>query len=125
MSDRTVVIIGASSRREKFSNKAVRAFTDEGYTVYAIHPKEETVEGLPVYRTVADIPGSVAIANLYVSPAIGINLLERFKEKGIGAVYVNPGADSPELLARGAELGLEMRAECSILAIGRTPAQYP
>ena len=125
MSEQTVVIIGASSRRNKFANKAVRAFTDAGYTVYAIHPKEQEVEGLTVYRDVADIPGSVAVANLYVSPAIGINLLEGFKDKGISTGYVNPGADSPELLDKGAELGLEMRAECSILAIGRTPAQYP
>jgi len=120
----SVAIIGASSRREKFANKAVRAFTDVGYTVYAVHPKEDEVEGLPVYRSVADIPDSVAVASLYVSPKVGITMLAGFKEKGIQAVYVNPGADSPELFAEGQKLGLEMRAACSILAIGKNPSQY-
>jgi len=124
MSQEAIAIIGASSRREKFANKAVRAFTEEGYTVYAVHPKETEVEGLPVYRSVTDIPGDVQIASLYVGPAIGEAALEGIKAKGIRTVFVNPGAGSPELLAKGRELGLEMRDECSILAIGRSPAEF-
>jgi len=120
----SVAIIGASSRREKFANKAVRAFTDAGYTVYAVHPKEQEVEGLPVYRSVTEIPDAVEVASLYVSPKVGIGMLAGFAEKGIKAVYVNPGADSPELFAEGTQLGLEMRAACSILAIGKSPGQY-
>ncbi len=125
MTEQSVAIIGASSRRNRFSNKAVRAFGDAGYRVYAVHPKEQSVEGLPVYRSVADIPDAVAVASLYVAPAVGITMLEAIKDKGIQAVYVNPGADSPELLARGEQLGLDMRPCCSIIAIGRSPSQYP
>jgi acyl-CoA synthetase (NDP forming) len=121
----SVVIIGASSRRERFANKAVRAFADCGYSVYAVHPKEDEVEGLPVYRSVTDIPDEVQVASLYVSPKVGIGMLAGIKEKGIRTVYVNPGADSPELLAEGESLGLEMRPVCSIIAIGKSPAQYP
>ncbi|MBI5136577.1 MAG: CoA-binding protein [Nitrospirae bacterium] len=125
MAEKSIAIIGASSRRDRFANKAVRAYAEAGYTVYAVHPKEDRVEGLPVYRSVADIPGPVAIANLYVAPAVGIDMLEGFKAKGIKAVYANPGAASPELLDKGRALGLEMRPRCSILAIGRTPSEFP
>lgn len=125
MAEKSIVIIGASSRRDRFANKAVRAYAEAGYTVYAVHPKEESVEGLPVYRSVADIPGPVDIANLYVAPAVGMDMLEGFAAKGITAVYANPGAASPELLDKGRELGLEMRPRCSILAIGRTPSEFP
>ena len=52
----TVAILGASADRSKFGNKAVRAFLARGYTVYPVNPKGGDVEGLPVYKSLADIP---------------------------------------------------------------------
>ncbi len=123
--NKTIAIIGASSRREKFGNKAVRAFTDAGYTVYPVNPEDDTIEGLTVYRSVADIPGEVSYASLYLNPAVGITVLDDLKAKGITEVFANPGAESPELIARGTELGLNVMAACSIVATGKSPADYP
>ena len=41
-----VNVIGASSKRERFSNRAVRALVEAGYTVIPIHPTEVEIEGL-------------------------------------------------------------------------------
>lgn len=125
MSDRSIVIIGASSRREKFGNKAVRAYLDAGYTVYPVHPREETVEGLKVYPTVSDIPEPVEVASLYVPPQVGEAMLEEIAAKGIKTVFANPGADSPELVEKGRKLGLEVYVACSIVATGKRPDDYP
>ena len=35
---KTVAVIGASSNRAKFGNKALRAFANQGYTVIPINP---------------------------------------------------------------------------------------
>lgn len=123
--ERTIAIIGASSRRGKFGNKAVRAYLDAGYTVYPVHPKEETVEGLKAYPSVADIPGPVAMASLYVPPAVGEAMLEQIAAKGIRIVWANPGADSPELVEKGRKLGLEVYVACSIIGAGKRPDDYP
>ena len=40
---KTVAVIGASSSRFKFGNKALRAFLNQGYTVLAINPNESQV----------------------------------------------------------------------------------
>jgi len=42
---RSVAIIGASSDRSKYGNKAIRAYTLRGYTVYPVNPKEDYVGG--------------------------------------------------------------------------------
>jgi predicted CoA-binding protein len=125
MPDRSIVIIGASSQRRKFGNKAVRAYLDAGWKVYPVHPKEETVEGLAVYHRVADIPDPVEVASLYVPPAVGEQMLEELAAKGIKTVFANPGADSPELLEKGRKLGLEVHVACSIVATGKRPDDYP
>jgi acyl-CoA synthetase (NDP forming) len=125
MTQRSIAIIGASARRNKFGNKAVRAYLDAGYKVYPVHPKEETVEGLKVYHSVAEIPGPVEVASLYVPPQAGEALLEELAAKGIKTVFANPGADSPALVAKGRRLGLEVYVACSIVATGKRPEDYP
>ena len=42
----SVAILGASTDRSKFGNKAVRAFLARGYDVYPVNPKGGEVEGL-------------------------------------------------------------------------------
>lgn len=125
MNERTIAIIGASANRKKFGNKAVRAYLDAGYTVYPVHPTEERIEGLEVYHDVADIPGPVSVASLYLSPKVGEALLPALAAKGITTVFANPGADSPELVKKGQELGLEVYVACSIVATGKRPDDYP
>src|SRR5579872_3142589 len=51
---RTVAIIGASSDRAKFGNKAVRAFQQQGHTVFPVNLKEPEIEGLPAFKSILD-----------------------------------------------------------------------
>ena len=118
---RVVAVIGASSDRTKFGNKAVRAFANQGYAVVPIHPREEQIEGLKAYKSVLDVPGAVDMATLYVAPAVGMRVIEEVAQKGIKEVWLNPGADSPELADRARELGLRTVVACSILGVGESP----
>jgi len=66
---KVVAVVGASSDRRKFGNRAVRAFQQQGYTVVPINPHEAEVEGLKAYASVLDVPGPVDMASLYVATA--------------------------------------------------------
>lgn len=121
----SIAIIGASANREKFGNKAVRAYLQQGYTVYPIHPSETMIEGQKVYPTIADIPTTPDLVSLYVRPEIGITVVTDIAAKGVKKMYLNPGTESPELVARAKELGLEPILACSIRAIGIDPATLP
>jgi len=39
-----VAVVGASSNRDKFGNKAVRAYASQGFDVYPVNPSDETIE---------------------------------------------------------------------------------
>ncbi len=116
-----VAVIGASNNRQKLGNRAVRAFTQQGYTVLPINPHEREVEGLKAYGSVLDVPGPIDMASFYVPPAIGEQVIEEVARKRIPEVWLNPGAESDALVARARALSIQPIVACSIIAIGRDP----
>ena len=118
---KVVAVVGASSNRNKFGNRAVRAFLHQGYTVVPINPHETEVEGLKAYASVLDFPGTIDMASIYVPPEIGEQLIGEIAQKGIAEVWLNPGAESDELIARATALDIRPIVACSIVAIGENP----
>jgi predicted CoA-binding protein len=116
-----VAIIGASSARHKYGNRAVRAYLRQGWTVFPVNPNEATVEGLATFPRITDIPGPVDRASLYVPADVGQALLQGIKDKGVKELYVNPGAESDQLIAEAERLGLDPIQACSIIEIGERP----
>jgi predicted CoA-binding protein len=118
---KTVAVIGASSNRAKYGNRALRAFERQGYTVIPINPNETEVEGHRTYPSVLDVPGPIDMATVYVPPRAGVGVMDDLAKKGIKEVWLNPGADDPLVVARARELGLTPIVACSIIAIGEIP----
>ena len=121
---KTVAVIGASNSRRKYGNKALRAYRAEGYTVIPINPHQPEVEGLTAYPSVLDVPGEIDIATVYVQPDVACRLLDEFEKKGIAEIWVNPGAESEELLREARRRQLNVIAACSIIGIGRSPGEF-
>jgi len=118
---KVVAVIGASSDRRKFGNRALRAFRQQGYTVIPINPNEREVEGLQAYASVLDVPGVIDMASFYVQPEVGERVIDEVARKGIPEVWLNPGAESDALIERARTLKIEPIVACSIVAIGQNP----
>jgi len=118
---KVVAVIGASSDRRKFGNRALRAFLQQGYTVIPINPNEREVEGLQTYASVLDVPGVIDMASFYVQPEVGERVIDEVARKGIPEVWLNPGAESDALIERARTLKIEPIVACSIVAIGQNP----
>jgi predicted CoA-binding protein len=118
---KTVAVIGASSNRRKFGNRAVRAFRRQGYTVFPINPNEREVEGLKAYRSVLDVPEAIDMATFYVPPEIGEKVMIEVAEKGIPEVWLNPGSESDALVELARSLKIQPIEACSIVGIGENP----
>jgi predicted CoA-binding protein len=118
---KVVAVIGASSNRRKFGNRAVRAFIQEGYTVIPVNPNEKEVEGLKTYASVLDVPGPIDMATFYVPPKIGERVIDEVARKQIPEVWFNPGAESDALIARAHSLSIKPIVACSIVGVGQNP----
>src|SRR5947208_988950 len=122
MAQPTIAVVGASNDRRKFGNRAVRAYALCGYAVYPIHPRETTIEGYPVFGSVSEVPvAELDRVSLYLPAGAALPVLDDIARKPVKQVWFNPGADSPEVVARARQLGLPVVIGCSIIDIGVNP----
>ena len=121
---KSVAILGASANRAKFGNKAVRAFAQQGFEVYPVNPRATEIESLTAYASVSEVPIRPDIVSVYLPPAILAKTLAEIAEKGCGELWLNPGTDSPDIVAAAACLSLNVIQDCSLLRIGVSPAAF-
>lgn len=122
MPESTVAVLGASQDRRKFGNKAVRTYLDCGLPV---NLREATIEGLTAYSNREAIDQPIDFISLYLPPAVGLQFLPAIARKQPQEVSLNLGSESDELREAAADLHLRTIAACSIVALGRSPAEFP
>jgi hypothetical protein len=121
---KTIAIIGASNDPRKYGNKAVRAYLQQGYTVYPVNLREERIEGLPAFGSVLDVPARPQLVSVYLPPVLTLRVLPDIAAKGCDELWLNPGTESEAVLAEAARLGLNVIQACSIVGIGLSPEAF-
>ena len=116
----SIAIVGASENREKFGNKALRAYTHRGWTVHPVHPTAARVEGHAAVASLRDLTGPVDRVAFYVPALVGRTLLADVARLAPTELWLNPGSESPELLEDARALGLEPIQACAIVDIGES-----
>ena len=118
---KTIAIIGASVDRNKFGNKAVRAFQRHGWQVFPVNLRESRIEGLPAYASLAEVPVRPNLVSVYLPPPVLLKMLPAIAAKGCDELWLNPGTEYPEVLTEAERLGLNIVQACSIVGIGISP----
>ena len=112
-----VAVLGASPKPHRYANQAVRLLLEKGYRVVPVHPRWETIEGLPVAPSLAAIEGQVHTLTLYVGAARSAPLIEEILELNPGRVIFNPGSESPALAGRLTDAGIEHFEACTLVML--------
>jgi len=112
-------VVGASTDREKYGNKVLRAYLRQGRQVYAVNPKAEEVEGAPSFPDVASLPPGVKGLSIVTPPGATEQVVEQAARAGIGRLWMQPGAESDRAVERARELGLSLISggPCALLAL--------
>jgi uncharacterized protein len=107
-------VLGASPNPERYSNMAVRALRDAGFTVVPIHPLHETIEGIPAVRSLTEA-GPIHTLTLYVGTRHLDPLIDTIIAARPGRVIFNPGTENNELAARLKDAGIPYIYGCTIV----------
>ncbi len=121
----SVAVIGASTNRKKYGNKAVRAYLQGGWTVYPINERATEVEGIQAFKGLGDVPGPINRIAMYVPPEIGIGLVDEIAAAGADELFLNPGSESEILVAAMEARGLQPIQACAVVNLGLRPEMFP
>jgi len=89
-----VAVIGASDEAGKIGNSVMKNLINGGYQgkIYPINPGAATIMGLPAYKSVKDVPGTIDVAVFAIPAKFVAGALVEVGEKKIpGAVLIPSG----------------------------------
>jgi predicted CoA-binding protein len=66
---KTIAVLGLSPNPEKASHRVAKYLQEAGYKIVPVYPKEDTILGEKVYRSLAEIPFEVDMVDIFRKPA--------------------------------------------------------
>jgi len=93
-----IAVVGASNNPEKYGNVIVRNLEQKGYGVLPINPKEDEIEGLPVYHALDEIDQPVDIVTFVTPPKVTRKMLEAMAATGLKNAWLQEGSYDDEVL---------------------------
>jgi len=67
---KTIAVLGLSPNPEKASHRVAKYLQEVGYKIVPVYPKEDTILGEKVYRSLAEIPFEVDMVDIFRKPAV-------------------------------------------------------
>jgi len=114
---RTVAVLGASPKKERYSNRAICELKAQGYDVVPVNPGQTVIEGLPVAANLAAIGRPIDTLTIYVNPTHIDPLVPEIVAARPGRVIMNPGAESPELARALRQAGIPALEACTLVLL--------
>jgi predicted CoA-binding protein len=98
-SDTTVAVVGATDNPAKYGNVIYRDLRRKGFKIYPVNPNRTHVAGDPAFKSLKELPVKPTIVNIVVPPRAALEVLAQCQELGLTNVWIQPGAESPEVLS--------------------------
>lgn len=114
--DKKTVVIGASPKSERFSNKAVRLLREFGVPVVAVGYRVGKIADIGIEIGRPRIHHVHTIA-LYIGPARQEILYDYILELKPERIIFNPGTENPELMDLAEENGIEVVENCLLVML--------
>jgi len=113
----TVAIIGASSKPERYSNRAQRMLMDRGYSVVPISPLGGEILGVPGHCSIGSFDGKLDTVTLYLGPARQDSVVRDLLEVRPKRVIFNPGTESAKSSETLQAAGIEIEEACTLVLL--------
>ena len=106
---KTIAIAGLSPNEEKASNMVARYLQRAGFKIVPIYPKEETILGEKVYRSLEEIPFKIDMVDVFRKPNAIAAVVDACIARGdIDCVWTQLGLVNNEAASKAVEAGMKV-----------------
>ncbi len=114
-----IAVVGASNDPRKFGNIIVHDLLRHGYTVLPVNLHETSIAGLPVHRTIADVPKPVDMMDVVTPPHVTLGLLDEADAAGVDLVFLQDGSFDDAVLRSAATKRFMTVHDACIMVVAR------
>ncbi|WP_300977692.1 CoA-binding protein [Flavobacterium sp.] len=119
--NKKTVVLGATSKPEKYAFKAISLLVEKGHAVIAIGQNAGEVAGVKI-KTKAIPLKNIDTITLYLNPSRQRDYYNYIVEAKPKRVIFNPGTENPELYQLLALNGIQKEVACTLVLL--TTNQY-
>jgi uncharacterized protein len=114
LDQRKVAVYGVSRKGDTAANVIFRKLTAEGYDAFAINPNADTVEDVPAFPSVVELPAEVRVAVIATSPGAASAAVDDCIKAGVHTVWfhrsIGGGSFDEEAAHKATEAGIRVLA---------------
>ena len=106
LTNQRIAVTGVSrTPKDHGSNTVYKRLRDRGYTVFAVNPNANTVEGDPSYKDLRSIPGGVDAVVIGTRPELAEDTMHQCVDLGITQVWMHRGPGPGSVSAADTDYG--------------------
>lgn len=114
---KTVVILGASDKPDRYSNKVLALLGEEGYAVVPVHPTLDTILGIPVMSDLSAVTRRPDVLTVYVNRSVSTSLMSDILALAPAVAIFNPGAENEIVENELTRNGTRVIRACSLVLL--------
>jgi len=114
---KTIAVVGASPKPEKDSHRVSKYLLEAGYNMIPIYPKEDTILGQKVYRSLADIKEEVDMVVVFRKPEIVDSVADICIDRGdVKVLWTQIGIVNNEASQKAKDAGISVvQSRCAMV----------
>jgi uncharacterized protein len=116
MTNKTTLVIGASTNEERYSNKAIIKLLQKGHTVNAIGVKEGIVENVIINKELIEFE-NIDTVTLYINPTRQEQYYDYILSLKPQRIIFNPGTENNDLSDLATKHGITCMEACTLVLL--------
>jgi uncharacterized protein len=117
MEDKITLVLGASTRPERFSYVAIKRLIANGNSVVAVGLREGEFAGTMIHKPFPDLSG-IHTVTIYVGPKNQSVYYDFILRINPARVIFNPGTENPEFESILKNQGIQVVRGCTLIMLG-------
>ena len=116
MKNKKTLVLGATTKPEKYAYLAVTKLVEKGHSVIAIGQNQGEVEGVKIYTK--QIPlANIDTVTLYLNPKRQVEYYNYIIETKPKRVIFNPGTENPQFYQLLQSNGIKVEVACTLVLL--------
>lgn len=117
MANKKTLVLGASSKPDRYAYLAVNRLRQHGHDVVAVGNREGQVADVAITQQMPDTSADIDTITLYLNPANQVDYYDKILQLQPKRIIFNPGTENAELVEMAQARGIETLDACTLVML--------